>query len=228
MWAVLLQPFAHILLRPQHHWLDQAAQRGAGVVNAIVVTATDLRGVGGKGVSGIQPCKEKNGDGGDAGWLHRIVVMLADFGFTLSGVSGLILKSEEAGRVGMGCQAGCLAVYRPNTLNFPALLLQTGDPAPFPYASPSPTEHYKAQEMSWGVLRVPPSPGRDGHLLAALSGDEASEVLEDSGKWCKAIPTRSPQESNQQPAAALEWEGLSLFLPLSAFNPELTGHNKVP
>lgn len=47
VWAVLLQPFAHILLGPQHHWLDQAAQRGAGVVNAIMVTATDLRGVGG-------------------------------------------------------------------------------------------------------------------------------------------------------------------------------------
>lgn len=61
VWAVLLQPFAHILLGPQHHWLDQAAQRGAGVVDAIVVTATDLRGVGGKGISGIQPCKEENG-----------------------------------------------------------------------------------------------------------------------------------------------------------------------
>lgn len=61
VWAVLLQPFAHILLGPQHHWLDQAAQRGAGVVDAIVVTATDLRGVGGKGISRIQPCKEENG-----------------------------------------------------------------------------------------------------------------------------------------------------------------------
>lgn len=61
VWAVLLQPFAHILLGPQHHWLDQAAQRGAGVVDAIVVTATDLRGVGGKAISGIQPCKEENG-----------------------------------------------------------------------------------------------------------------------------------------------------------------------
>lgn len=48
VWAVLLQPFAHILLGPQHHWLDQAAQRGAGVVDAIVVTATDLRGVAGE------------------------------------------------------------------------------------------------------------------------------------------------------------------------------------
>lgn len=60
VWAVLLQPFAHILLGPQHHWLDQAAQRGAGVVDAIVVTATDLRGVGGESVSGIQPWEEGN------------------------------------------------------------------------------------------------------------------------------------------------------------------------
>lgn len=62
VWAVLLQPFAHILLGPQHHWLDQAAQRGAGVVDAIVVTATDLRGVRGEGISGIQPCEEENGN----------------------------------------------------------------------------------------------------------------------------------------------------------------------
>lgn len=59
VWAVLLQPFAHILLRPQHHWLDQAAQRGAGVVDAIVVTATDLRGVRGESISGIDPARMK-------------------------------------------------------------------------------------------------------------------------------------------------------------------------
>lgn len=41
--AVLLQPFAHILLAPQHHWLGKAAQRWAGVVDAIVIAATALQ-----------------------------------------------------------------------------------------------------------------------------------------------------------------------------------------
>lgn len=44
VWAVLLQPFAHILLAPQHHWLGKAAQRWAGVVDAIVIAATALQG----------------------------------------------------------------------------------------------------------------------------------------------------------------------------------------
>lgn len=48
--AVLLQPSAHILLRPEHHRLGKAAQRGAGVVNAIMIAATALQGEkGGKG-----------------------------------------------------------------------------------------------------------------------------------------------------------------------------------
>lgn len=40
--TVLLQPFAYILLAPEHHRLGQAAQCGAGVVDAIVVTAAAL------------------------------------------------------------------------------------------------------------------------------------------------------------------------------------------
>lgn len=90
----------------------------------------------------------------------------------------------------MGGRAGCSAVYRPNTLNFPALLLQTRDPGPVPYASPSLAEHCTGSgDVLWGP-QVPTSSGRDGHLLEALSGDEASEVLEDSRNWSKAIPSR--------------------------------------
>lgn len=59
MRAVFLQPFAHILLGPEHHWLGQAAQCGAGVVDAIVVTGTALWGVGGEGVNGIWPPRGK-------------------------------------------------------------------------------------------------------------------------------------------------------------------------
>lgn len=100
MWAVLLQPFAHILLGPQHHRLGQAAQRGAGVVDAIVVAGTALRGAGGEGVSRIRPWEEENatagrsahGDGGDAGRQHGTGAMVANFDFAPSGVSGLNLK----------------------------------------------------------------------------------------------------------------------------------------
>ena len=100
MWAVLLQPFAHILLGPEHHWLGQAAQRGAGVVDAIVVAGTALWGAGREGVSRIRPREEENasarrsahGDGGDAGCRHGTAVTPAEFGFALSGVSGLTLK----------------------------------------------------------------------------------------------------------------------------------------
>lgn len=60
MWAVLLQPFAHILLGPEHHRLGQAAQRGAGVVDAVVVIGTALRGAGGEGISRIQPPDKEN------------------------------------------------------------------------------------------------------------------------------------------------------------------------
>lgn len=60
MRAVLLQPFAHILLGPEHHRLGQAAQRGAGVVDAIVVIGTALWGAGGEGISRIQPRDEEN------------------------------------------------------------------------------------------------------------------------------------------------------------------------
>lgn len=81
----------------------------------------------------------------------------------------------------MGGQAGCPAKYRPNNLNFPALLLQTTDTAPLHYTSPSPAEHCTGSGDVLEVLRIPTSPGRDGHLLEALSGHEASEILEDSG-----------------------------------------------
>jgi len=78
MRAVLLQPFAHILLGPEHHRLGQAAQRGAGVVDAIVVAGPALRGAGGEEVSRIQPLEEENAsagssahrDGGEAGRWH--------------------------------------------------------------------------------------------------------------------------------------------------------------
>lgn len=65
--------------------------------------------------------------------------MLADFGSTPSGVSGLALKSEEpvreAGRVGMGDQAGCPALYKPSP---PAAEKR---PSSLPYTSPSSAEH---------------------------------------------------------------------------------------
>lgn len=89
MRAVLLQPFAHILLGPEHHWLGQAAQRGAGVVDAIVVTGTALWGVGGEGVNGIWP---REGENALAGSLRGHAMMPADFGFAPSGVPRLTPK----------------------------------------------------------------------------------------------------------------------------------------
>lgn len=43
MRTVLLQPFANILLRPEHDGPDQAGLRGAGVIYPIVVTVAVLR-----------------------------------------------------------------------------------------------------------------------------------------------------------------------------------------
>lgn len=49
------------------------------------------------------------------------------------------------------------------------------------------------------VLRVPTSPGRDGHLLEALSGDKASEILEKSRNRCKATPPDVGAGANSSP-----------------------------
>lgn len=40
--AVLLQPFANVLLRPQHDGPDQAGLGGAGVIDAVAVTGAAL------------------------------------------------------------------------------------------------------------------------------------------------------------------------------------------
>lgn len=42
MWTVFLQPFANVLLRPQHDGPDQAGLCGAGVIYPIVVAGTVL------------------------------------------------------------------------------------------------------------------------------------------------------------------------------------------
>lgn len=40
--TVFLEPFADVLLCPQHHWLGQGGQRGTGVVNSEGLTWTQL------------------------------------------------------------------------------------------------------------------------------------------------------------------------------------------
>lgn len=84
---------------------------------------------------------------------------------------------------------GVLPYIDPTPRSSPTLLLQGRAPAPIPAHLPA------QQSIAWAQKTSRGSPGsplaRQRRVLTVLSEDEASEVLEGSRYWCKAIPTRS-------------------------------------
>lgn len=123
-------------------------------------------------------------------------------------------------------------------LNLPALLLQTRDQTPLPYASPSPAEHCTGSGDVLGSSGPPFHHAEMGIYWKLSVGMKPVKSWRRVGTGSKASPPDAGAGANSSPPAVprkaassqlVPWSRKnSPFLSLSTpFHPEMTGQNKV-